>query len=95
MENKNEPQLSPYMQLPPQNLSKDDEHFLVELDRLCQSYGYDKYFIAFSSKNHLPANEVQWKAFSNGIGEQLVKYLEIMVQGIRKAWEDLKKKRTL
>jgi len=83
---KKEPQPSPYMPTPP---TKNHIDFLEELDELCRAHGISQHFIAFADGGEL----VNWKAFSNSLNKPMVEYLELIVNGIRKTWEDLQKKK--
>ncbi len=72
--------------------STEDEAFIHEVEKICNEHGYKNFFISFSPAEPTHRTARQWKSFSNGLSEDMVQCLEIIVKGMRATYDELKKK---
>jgi len=72
--------------------SSEDEEFIKQVEAICQEHGYKNFFISFSPADPTHRTARQWKSFSNGLSEDMVQCLEIIVKGMRATYDEIKKK---
>ncbi len=72
--------------------SQEDEALIKEVEAICLSHGYRKFFILFSKGDDDKKTVHPWKGFSNIISERMVEYLEMFSRSMRETIIELKKR---